>query len=88
MDYEFQIQRHERELAHLREMQKLLESHQDTTDQRLDKMQAILRDATAAIAALAEQAVITRADLQTIAANVAALTRALLRGHPNGQGEA
>jgi hypothetical protein len=49
MDYEFRIKVAERELAHLREMQKLTEAHQDTHDMsiaalggRMDRVEANL----------------------------------------------
>ena len=87
MDYEYQILRHEKELAHLREMQQLLGDHQDTTDRRLDKIQEMLHDAAEALVSLTAQAATTRADLQTLGAHLDALIKALGRQHPNGQGE-
>src|SRR6266542_191320 len=42
MDYEFRIAWAEKELAHLKEMQALSADRQNITDDRLDRMQAIL----------------------------------------------
>jgi hypothetical protein len=94
VDYEYRILLAEKELAHLREMQQLREQHHDTPDLRLDKIQKILHETTAAIASLAAQAITGRADLQTLGDHVDALTgridalvKALLREHPNGRSE-
>jgi DNA repair exonuclease SbcCD ATPase subunit len=45
-DYEFRITWAEKELAHLKEMQALASERQNTTDDRLDRIQTILRDHT------------------------------------------
>lgn len=80
MDYEYRILLAEKELAHLKEMQKLLGQHQDTTDLRLAKIQEMLHDAIAAITSLTAQVAATSADLQT-------LVKALGWQHPNGHSE-
>jgi hypothetical protein len=67
MDYEFRIKLLEQETAHFREMQKLLRERQDTTDERMDKLQALSKETLEAVAALTGNITILAAKVDQIA---------------------
>ncbi len=85
MDYEFHIQLAEKELAHLREMQPLMRSHQEAHDRsftvvgsRLDRIEENLENVTSVLKELSLAQAATEQKLQ-------GLIEILTRGERNGR---
>jgi hypothetical protein len=85
MDYEWSIKVHERELAHLREMQALTRAHMDTHDtsfqvvgDRMERIETSLELTQATVREVAEMQKVTEQKMQS-------LIDILAREHSNGR---
>lgn len=100
MDYEFRITLAEKELAHLKEMQALVRTRADTADDRLGRIEDIIRDHTEMFADVhatlhevselqkeqARAVLVLTGTVDALTGKVDALVEALLHQGPNGKG--
>ena len=84
MDYEFHILLHEKELAHLREMQELTRGRLAAHDRSIEALHATTGAIAEQLKEMAASHVQLQAELATLTLNVNTLVRVLLRDHPNG----
>ena len=84
MDYEYRIQLAEKELAHYREMQTILRSHQDAHDRSIEGLKTIQQRTEANLEKLSVAQLVTEARLESLGKALEAFIAALAREHSNG----
>lgn len=84
MDYEFRIKLAEKELAHLREMQVLMQEHQGAHDASFTVVSSRMDRTEANLEKLAALQVVTEQKLQNVADKLENLIDVLVRGQRNG----
>ena len=88
MDYEFRIKLLETETAHLREMQKLIQDHEDITDNRLTQWEAIIKGLVATSDNLVKISAENTVNIAALGSKIDKLVDGMLHTGGNGKPKA